>query len=115
MEESDTAREAPKAPRLLEQLRDAINRLHYSQRTASMRLIDAEWQGALSNVRRLCRVRARHDPFSSTSLRGSKRITRAPDKITSSAASFAGTAVRLHVSLPSTSSRRSGTSGGMRQ
>ena len=33
MEESDTAREAPKAPRLLQQLRDAINRLHYSQRT----------------------------------------------------------------------------------
>ena len=33
MEESDTARDAPKAPRLLQQLRDAINRLHYSQRT----------------------------------------------------------------------------------
>lgn len=33
MEESDTAREAPKAPRLLQQLRDAINRLHYSPRT----------------------------------------------------------------------------------
>ena len=33
MEESDTAREAPKAPQLLQQLRDAINRLHYSPRT----------------------------------------------------------------------------------
>jgi hypothetical protein len=33
MEGSDAGRETPKAPRLLQQLRDAINRLHYSPRT----------------------------------------------------------------------------------